>query len=60
MVQSASSHFGGTTNIYDVNLLSKARSQDFLLLRQLPEPTSLAPVFAALAGVGFAAKRRTA
>lgn len=48
----------GATNIYDVFVLSKAGSQDFLLLRELPEPSSLMLTFAALAGIGFAARRR--
>ncbi len=50
----------GTTNRYDAYVLSKAGSQDFLLLRELPEPTSLALTFVALAGLGVAAKRRKA
>jgi hypothetical protein len=47
-----------TQNRYDVYVLSKSGSQDFLLLRELPEPTSLALTFAALGGMGLVARRR--
>ena len=47
-----------TQNKYDVYVLSKSGSQDFLLLRELPEPTSLALTVAALSGMGFVARRR--
>lgn len=50
----------GAQNKYDVYILSKSGSQDFLLLRELPEPTSLALAFVALGGMGAAARRRKA
>lgn len=46
-------------NRYEVYVLTKAGSQDFLLLRQVPEPTSLALSLAALGGLGFVARRRS-
>lgn len=47
-------------NKYDVYILRKSGSQDFLLLRELPEPTSLALAFVALGGAGFVGRRRRA
>jgi hypothetical protein len=48
------------TNRYDVYVLSKRGSQDFLLLRQVPEPATLALSLTALGGVGLARRRRRA
>ncbi|MBN8511102.1 MAG: PEP-CTERM sorting domain-containing protein [Burkholderiales bacterium] len=47
-------------NRYEVHVLSKAGSQDFLLLRQVPEPATLALCLAALGGVGLSRRRRRA
>jgi hypothetical protein len=47
-------------NRYEVYVLSKAGSQDFLLLRQVPEPATLALCLAALGGVGLSRLRRRA
>lgn len=58
-------------NKYDVFVLTKTSSQDFLLLREkggstttgvgnVPEPSSLALAFAALGALGFASRRRVA
>lgn len=49
-----------TGNRYEAYILTKSGSQDFLLLRELPEPTSLALSLLALGGLGIAAKRRAA
>jgi hypothetical protein len=47
-------------NRYEVYVLSKSGSQDFLLLRQVPEPATLALCLAALGGVGLSRRRRRA
>ncbi|HEY8708193.1 MAG TPA: PEP-CTERM sorting domain-containing protein, partial [Burkholderiaceae bacterium] len=50
------------TNTYDVFVLTKAGSQDFMLLREkgsnVPEPSSVALAFAALGALGVASRRR--
>ena len=50
------------TNTYDVFVLTKASSQDFMLLREkgsnVPEPSSVALAFAALGALGVASRRR--
>jgi hypothetical protein len=48
------------TNRYAVYVLSKQGSQDFLLLRQVPEPATLALSIVALGGVGLSRVRRRA
>jgi hypothetical protein len=56
-----------TQNRYDVFVLTKSGSQDFLLLREgertrtseVPEPASLALAFAALVAAGVASRHRT-
>jgi hypothetical protein len=45
-------------NRYEVSFLSKRGSQDFLLLRELPEPASLALACTALAAMGSISRRR--
>jgi hypothetical protein len=56
-----------TQNRYEVFILTKSGSQDFLLLRErattsfseVPEPASLALAFAALGAAGIVSRRRT-
>lgn len=48
----------GETNRYEVYVLSKSGSQDFLLLREVPEPATLALCLTALGGLGIMRARR--
>jgi hypothetical protein len=48
-----------TTSEYSVSVLTRAGSQDFLVVQRVPEPATLALVVLGLAGAGLARKRRS-